>query len=205
MYAENVVYEFEQKLCEYTKAPFCVCVDSCSHALFLSLKLFNSTKVTCPKNTYFSVPMQILHAGFDLVFEHIKWTNCYRLNPLPIWDAATLFLEGMYNLFNDEIVCISFQYKKPLFINKGGAILLNNEDQYNRLKSLSFDGRPYENNQYKKVSDITDVKELGYHYAMSPESAAQGLLQFDRRQSLTANHYYDYKDCSQFSCFKDVK
>ena len=197
--AMDFVTMFEQKLCEFTNAPYCVAVDCCSHALFMALKLYKPTEVICPTHTYVSVPMQILHAGHKLKFKKFSWVGTYQLDPFNILDCAVYFRKNMYQ--KGTIQCLSFQYKKRFYVNRGGAILLDNEEQYNLLKLMKHDGRD-ESILYK---DIEDIPNLGYHYYMSAESACAGLLNFDRMLPSSAKSDRDYRDVSKFSCFAKHK
>jgi len=55
----KVVKEFEQELSNYTGAPYVVCVDSCTNAMFLICKRLGVGKTLLPKHTYLSIPMSI--------------------------------------------------------------------------------------------------------------------------------------------------
>jgi len=157
---------FERELSEFTGAPFVVLTDSCTNAILLCLKYFKpDTKIiSIPQNTYLSVPMSIMHAGYTPSFEHIQWYETYKLANTNIWDCAVGFKKNMYN---NEIQCLSFQQKKCINIGKGGAILLNNKKDYEVLKQMAWDGR-----------DMSGIREtiLGYHFNMIPDDAARGLL-----------------------------
>jgi len=165
---------FEKRLSEYTGAPFVVLTDSCTNALFLSLILFKKykktkiKKITIPKRTYVSVGQSVLHAGFKLKEKNIKWKGLYKLKDLPIYDCAVGLKHNMY--IKNTFMCLSFQQKKALPIGKGGAILLDNEKDYNLLKRLSWDGRD------SKIPSKNDNIILGYHMNMIPDDAAKGIL-----------------------------
>ena len=49
-----------------------VSVDSCTNALFLCCLYLKAKKVTIPKRTYLSVPMSIIHAGGEVIFEDVQ-------------------------------------------------------------------------------------------------------------------------------------
>jgi dTDP-4-amino-4,6-dideoxygalactose transaminase len=91
-------------------------------------------------------------------------------------------------------MCLSFQFKKHLPIGRGGMILLDNIDQYNRLQRLSYDGRD------RKLSWPKDtIYEAGYHYYMTPEDAARGIdlffqLKDQPRLPASITHPQSYKD-----------
>ena len=54
----KVTEEFEERICEYTGAPYCVTVDNQSNGLFLALMYEKvcSMEITIPARTYPSVP-----------------------------------------------------------------------------------------------------------------------------------------------------
>ena len=127
--------------------------------------------ITIPKNTYVSVPMQITHAGFKYEFADIEWSGTYKLDPLGIVDGATRWTEGMYR---GGMHCLSFQIKKRVPIGKGGMILTNSKREAEYLRKIRYDGRDL-NSPY--MDD--DFEYLGWHYYMTPEDAARGILLMD--------------------------
>ena len=182
---------FEKKLAEFTGAPYVVLTDSCSNAIFLSLKYFQKhhstqeTHLTIPKQTYISVPQQIIHAGYTPCFDDIEWKGNYQLGNFPLFDCAVGFKENMYK--DGEFQCLSFQQKKSLPIGKGGAILLDNEEAYKELKRMSWDGR----DSSIPVKDDDSIT-LGYHMNMIPDDAAKGVLLLNALKDVTIGKYTDY-------------
>lgn len=180
----GIIEQFEQAICEYTGAPFCVAVNSCTNALFLSLKwflnehepideeTFGRILVTIPKKTYVSVPMQIIIAGMEPTFRDTEWDGelwdgIYELEPLKIWDCARRFTGGMYHA--GQFMCPSFHWLKPLGIGHGGCILHDNPRADEWLRRSRFDGRlPGE--------AAHEAKMIGYHCLTTPEIAAAGLV-----------------------------
>ena len=67
-------------------------------------------------------------------------------------------------------MCLSFQFQKHLSLGRGGMILTDSKESANELKKMSYDGR---------LPDIPwrkqNITTKGYHYYMSPETAADGL------------------------------
>ena len=164
---------FEKTIANFAGSKYAVSTDCCSHGLFLCLKYLKAKgDITIPARTYASVPMQILHAGCKPIFEDYKWYGSYQLKPYHIWDSAIEFTEGMYN---GGYQVLSFQIKKTLPIGRGGMILLDDYEAYTWLKKASYDGRdltiPY---------DEDDFICPGWHYYMTPEDAARGLLLFEK-------------------------
>ena len=198
MNAHRVTADFEQALCTYTGAPYAVCVDSCSNALFLSLRWFGvkNKTISIPSNTYMSVPCQIIHAGGKVNFEKSskRLTGAYRLKPTSIWDSALRFTSGMYK--KGQFMCLSFSGpKKILKLGKGGAILTDDESAYEWFKKARYHGRG-------AVSHLTDNFDmLGWNMYMAPDTAARGLLLLagmGRNKDVTQ----EYQDLSKFKVYE---
>jgi len=193
----DVVGIFEQKVAEFAGAKHGVAVDCCSHGIFLSLKYLNAIgTITIPCHTYASVPMQILHAGCQVKFEDIRWSGKYRLDPYPVWDAATMWRSNMYE---SGLHVVSFQIKKPIPIGRGGMILTDDAYAYHWLKKACHDGR-----DMHKIYAQDDFEMIGWHYYMTPEDAARGILLMDRRSCDYQDRWSDlsYYDLSLKSIFK---
>jgi dTDP-4-amino-4,6-dideoxygalactose transaminase len=182
---------FEETIAKFAGCKYAVSVDCCTHGLFLCMKYLNASgTITVPSKTYTSVPMYVLHAGCQLKFEDKPWFSKYQLKPYPIWDCALQFSEGMYE---KDFEVLSFQIKKTLPIGRGGMILTNDEKAYRWFKKACYDGR-----DLKAKYDKDDFEVLGYHFYMTPEDAARGLLLFEGVSKINEpcikdpyNHYSD--------------
>ena len=195
---------FEMKLSKFTGAPYVVLTDSASNAIFLLLKFlkfFNKVNLTdntieIPKNTYISVPQSIIHAGFKVKFNNNKWLYQYELKPLNIIDAAVNFDKNIYK--SGYYMILSFQQKKALNIGKGGAILLDNEEEYEILKRMTWDGR--DASVPVQYDDRILPPEISYHMNFTPDMAVKGLLLLnqitDKRIQEHKKSYKDYPDIS---------
>lgn len=224
-----VVRQFEQALCEYTGAPYCVTVTSCTMALLLAVAWHlrdtsrgqrsnplsihydgypERTEVEIPKRTYVSVPMSIIHAGGHPTFRDEDWKGFYRLRPLPVWDCARLFTSGMYTQCaegaetHSNMLCLSFHWSKTLGIEQGGAILHDSAEADEWLRQARFDGR-IETLSPKTQANCKAFNVVGWHAYMSPETAAAGLV----RLRLLPRHNEplppdDYPDLSELEIFK---
>ena len=202
MYLDNnfdFVDLFEKKIAFFSGSKYAISTDCASHALFLVLKLINNPQIIdCPKQTYFSVPMQILHAGYSVRFVDNLWKDFYYLNPLNIIDSAVFFKKNMY--IKNTFQILSFQDKKRLSLGKGGMILTDSKEYYDELKKLRYDGRDLS----LKVCEIKNIDTLGYHMYMTPETACNGLLKLNTLKNDFNNFSFgDYSDISDFSCFKN--
>lgn len=195
MNAFNVVRDFEKAVADYTGAPYCVSVNSCTMALLLACKYLNVGEVEIPKLTYVSVPMSIMHAGGRVKFRDEDWTGSYQLKPYPIFDSARRFTSGMYRA--GEYQCLSFHWSKILGLQQGGAILHDDADADRWFRKARFDGRT---EGVPPKEDQFDT--LGYHCYLSPEIAALGLV----RLSFLPQHNADlpnsdYPDLSKAPLF----
>jgi hypothetical protein len=140
----DITAEFEKAICDYTGAPYCVCVDNESNALYMAL-LYTGIKdmeITIPSHTYPSVPCEIINAGGKVKFEPSPefLKGAYRLRPTNVWDSALRFTANMYE--PDQFICLSFtgQWKR-LKTSKGGAILTDDYKAYLWFKRYRFSGR----------------------------------------------------------------
>jgi dTDP-4-amino-4,6-dideoxygalactose transaminase len=195
--ARDVVDLFEQKVAAFAGAKYGVAVDCCSHGVFMCLKYLQASgTVSVPKHTYQSIPMQIRHAGCQVAFRDEEWSGVYRLDPYPIWDAATRWQKGMYQ---GGFHVTSFQLKKRIPIGRGGMILTDDADAVNWLRRARYDGRDLSVSQWDDEPEI-----MGWHYYMTPEDAARGILLMDK----TAEHnpdsatWQNYADLSLKKLFK---
>ena len=179
----DIVEIFENKVAEFAGSRYAVAVDSCSHAIFLAMRyLFirvdeqlgrsEGRVIEVPRHTYASVPQQIRRAGFKVEFTDEKWKGVYRLGVPPVYDGALRWTEGM---FAGGALCLSFQIKKRIPIGRGGMILTNGNDAYGWLRLARHDGRdlslPYDHPEHIKMD--------GWHYYMTPEDAARGIILMD--------------------------
>ena len=199
----DIIDIFEKKVAKFAGSNYAVATDSCSHAIFLCLRMLDvfynrhRVDISIPYHTYISVPHQIYHAKYGICLNDViglqKWAGVYNLNPTRIWDAALRWTKGMY--IKDSLMCLSFQIKKRIPIGRGGMILCNNETEYWWLKLASYDGRelntPYDSKGHAKM--------IGYHYYMTPEDAARGIILMDKTPEVNEDqggweNYPDIRD-----------
>lgn len=213
--AFDVVRDFEQAVCEYTGAPYCVAVNSCTNALGLCFEYLKDMQtddlvfgedapiLAMPKYTYVGVPIQAKRLGFEIQFADCEWQQggWYQIySPADrIIDSARLFTSNMYNRMPEHsLVCTSHHWSKHLSTEQGGCILHDNEYLNGWLRKMRFDGRT---EGVAVKDDKIDV--LGWHCYMSPSSAALGLtnlmhLPKHNKPLPEAN----YPDLSQMEIFK---
>jgi len=199
----DVITMFEDKVAKFAGAKYGVAVDCCSHGLFLSLKFYKDVLkmknefVEIPSYTYCSVPMQIKHAGFNPKFKDIQWSGVYQLKPFDIWDGAVRWTKGMYK---GGFHIVSFQLKKRIPIGRGGMILTDDPAAAEWFRKMTYDGRDL-NIGYME----DDFQYCGYHYYMTPEDAARGIILMDQvpKKNLDSGNNRTYSDLSTKRIFNE--
>jgi dTDP-4-amino-4,6-dideoxygalactose transaminase len=198
----DAVEYFESAVAKFTGAPYAVAVDCATHAIELSLRYLKPDQsLKVPRHTYPSVAMLAPKLGLKLEWTDEKWEGMYRLNPYPVIDASLRLQEGMYVAGN--MICLSFQQKKRLPLGRGGMILTDDPSAHAWLKRAVHDGRdarlPWKEH---------DIEIMGYHYYMTPEDAARGLLMLSQMQTDAGVSWSDlgghsnYPDISKLSVFR---
>ena len=188
----SVVKQFEDDLCEYTGAPYCVTTTSCTMALLLACYYHRIEEVGIPARTYVGVAQSIINAGGRIKFDDRDWTGWYQLSPYPIWDSARWFSSGMYSRMKGQMVCLSFHWGKTLGLQQGGAILLDDPEAAAALRKMRFDGRT------EGVPCKEDSFVRGWHAYMSPEIAALGVVKLGLLPAVNMPlPHDDYPDLSQ--------
>lgn len=205
-----ITAELEQELAKYCNAPFCVCLDNGSNAIFLALKyysrFYNGKEIDIPSHTYMSVPCEIIHAGYKVIFEDSEeyLTGAYFLSPTKVIDSALRFTADMY--MKNTFMCLSFTGAYKNFkLGKGGAILTDSEDAYKWLKKARFSGRS-ECSYHKDNFDDNPV--IGWNMYMPVETAARGLhlipglYNEDGSKKRMPDISLPYPDLSKFNLWK---
>ncbi len=193
----DVVTLFEERVAAYIGAPYAVAVDCCSHAIELSLRYLNAKgSIEVPKRTYVSVPMTVLKLQCQIQWVDREWKDHYSLSPYPVVDASMSYTENSY--IKGTFFCLSFQQKKRLPIGRGGMILTSDAKAAEWLRRASYDGRT-RGRTWKQ----DPIQTLGYHYYMTPEDAARGILLMDEitNHPLQTGHSADYPDLSKLEVF----
>lgn len=197
----SAVKEFEEKIATFFGAPYAVAVDSCTHGLELCLRYLNASRITVPRRTYLSVPMLAYKLGITLGWVDAEWKDYYSLGTesfrsKEVFDAAVLWRKNSY--IPGKFMCLSFQYQKHLSLGRGGMILCPDKESYDQLKKMSYDGR---------LPDIPwreqDIDTMGYHYYMTPETAALGLSKLQAAIDTPPRQWTieDWPDISKFKVF----
>lgn len=195
----QIIADFEKEIAKFFGAPYAVAVDCCTHGLELSLRYKESKKITVPKHTYLSVPMLASKLNLELEWKDEKWQDYYYLTD-EIIDAAVLWKPNSY--MPNTYMSVSFQFKKHLSLGRGGAILFDDKEAYDVLKKMSYDGRSPDLPWTEQ-----NIKTIGYHYYMTPETAELGLKKLPTAIATPPKQwvYTDWNDLTTMDVFKNAK
>ena len=96
-------------------------------------------------------------------------------------------------------MCLSFQFQKHLSLGRGGMILCDDYESQKLLKKMSYDGR-LPNVPWRDQN----IDLLGYHYYMTPETAAIGIDKFKKAKSEVPRQWVwsDWPDLSEMDVFR---
>jgi dTDP-4-amino-4,6-dideoxygalactose transaminase len=206
MKPHEITEALEKAISDYTGAPYCVCVDNESNALFMALTWegVEGKEIIIPSHTYPSVPCEIIIAGGRVKFEEseIYLKGEYQLKPTNVWDSALRFTANMYRPGMHQ--CLSFTGQwKHLKTVKGGAILTDSVEAYNWFKRYRFSGRrecPYADDNFDMI---------GKNYYMPHVLAAiglqamQGFYNIDGTKKEMPDISLPYPDLSKFRIYTE--
>ena len=187
------VETFENKLAQFTGAPYVVTTDCCTHAIELCFRLLEIKTCRFPAHTYISVPMTMKLLGVDYELSMTPWKHEYQFLGTPVWDSARCLKPNMYR--KKQYQCLSFGHSKPLDNVRGGAILLDNEEHYKQLKMMSYDGRDPAHDRWPDQK----VFKQGFHYMMRYEECDSATLLLENYISSGdfEHRYKPYPDVSE--------
>lgn len=185
----DVVFEFEKELARYVGSKYVVAVDSCTSALFLSLKYeveHGLKKVSIPSMTVPLVANACLEAGLHIKFNgQTDWVgSVYNIIGSNVVDSAHQLQKGQYKDFKGKQLCFSFYPTKTIGSADGGAIATDDETFANWARSASIYGR----NQKASSGNSWDydIKMVGYKRHYTNIQAAICLEQLRRLDKTNA-------------------
>jgi len=199
--AYQVVRTFESAVARWVGAKYGVALDNCTNALFLSMEYATKAgnRILLPARTFISVPMAAIHAGLRPKLVDVPWTGKYRLGTEPggtaIWDSAGQLARDSYE---GGLMCVSFQYRKPLPIGKGGMVLTDDENAADWMRRARYCGRDQD-----AAFDFSQVKFAGWNMTMTPEQAARGLSLLELNPPTRVFRSEEYADLRDVPLFKD--
>lgn len=196
----NKIKEFEDKISEFTQAPYVVTTDCCTHAIELCMILDNVFSCKFTAFTYLSVlqTMHKLKIDYELIDE--QWIGEYHFYDTRIWDSARRLEPNMYR--KGQLQCLSFGYTKPVDIGRGGAILLDSKEDYDTLRKMRYDGRDLEISPWVEQLEF----EQGFHYKLNPEECYRGIekLQEYKNKRMYSPKFVEYPDCRKIKINENI-
>jgi len=180
------VETFEKRLAEFTGASYAVSVDCCTHAIELCFRLLEIKRCSFSAYTYISVPMTMENLNVQYEMTDQQWEGEYQFIGSNIWDSARCLKPNMYR--SNQLQCLSFGPGKPLENIRGGAIILDNVEQYKKLKAMSYDGREIGHEKWTQQKTF----KQGFHYMMRYEECESATLLLDNYIS-AGNFEHKYK------------
>jgi len=195
----QAIADFEKQISDFFGSPYAVAVDCCTHGLELCLRMKNAKKIKVPRHTYLSVPMLASKLNIEIEWTDEKWKNYYYLTD-NIIDAAVLWKKDSY--VPKTYMCVSFQFRKHLSLGRGGVILFDKKEDFDTLKKMSYDGRNPDEPWAKQ-----NIKSIGYHYYMTPETATLGMEKLPEAIKRKPKQwvYTDWVDLTTMDVFKEGK
>ncbi len=214
----NDVFKFEKALAEYVGAKEVVAVDSCTSAIFLSLrwhlKKRGKNRVVIPSMTVPLVACAAIEAGMYVTFDdRTDWVGkAYQLIGTDVVDSAHELRRDQYKTTKAEALgsapfklCFSFYPTKTIGSADGGAIATDDEEFAAWAREVSTYGR----NQRRSYANSWDydVTMLGYKRHWTNLQAVIAQEQLDRldetnakRQAIVAryNEAFGYKNDSDY-------
>ena len=200
----KIVETFENKIADFFGSPYAVAVDCCTHGVELCLRYKKVKTIQVPKHTYISIPFLANKLRIELKWKDENWKNYYYLTNhpsfTPIIDAAVLWKKNSY--IPGTFMCVSFQFKKHLALGRGGIILTDNKQAAIDLKKMSYDGR-HPDIPWREQ----DIETMGYHYYMTPETAANGLKKLPEAIKTEPKQWTitDWPDLSKMKIFNKIE
>tara|TARA_Y100001968_G_scaffold99833_1_gene89832 strand:- start:731 stop:1318 length:588 start_codon:yes stop_codon:yes gene_type:complete len=191
------VYQFEKSIAKFYNAPYAVATDSCTHAIELCLRHKKFNNITIPTRTYISIAFLPSKLNINWNWDNNEWKDYYYLGNTNIIDAAVHWKKGGY--ISGTFMCLSFQFQKHLSLGRGGMILCEKKEDFEKLKKMSYDGR---------LPDIPwreqNIDSIGFHYYMTPETAMLGINKLEKAKNSAPREWVwkNWPDLSRMDVFQ---
>ena len=154
----SIVEKFEQKFLDYVGAKYACSVNSATNAIFL-LFLNKNTTVNVPSLIPPVVLNALITSGNKINFtDDVNWIGdsyiLHHFEDYKIIDSAQKVERDQFKkeANDNDIMFFSFYPTKPVGSSDGGIIVSNDKDKIDYLKTLSFNGMSFaENNWDRKI------------------------------------------------------
>jgi len=203
--------EFETKFADYVGAKYCVVVNSCTSALFLSLKyLSNQNKkiktVYVPSFTYAATAHEIIHSGlkikwgdvdkngllikpaqenFDLALPvHFAGQKANTDYKVPVIEDSAHLIKKNQCKNNKNLVCFSFYATKNIGMGEGGAICTNDKKTHDWLIQARSHGITKDGFARYHGNWRYDINFIGWKTNLSDIHTSIGLAQLNKFEKM---------------------
>lgn len=154
----SIVEKFEQKFLDYVGAKYACSINSATNAIFL-LFLNKNTTVNVPSLIPPVVLNALITSGNKINFtDDVNWIGdsyiLHHFKDYKIIDSAQKVEQDQFKkeANDNDIMFFSFYPTKPVGSSDGGIIVSNDKDKIDYLKTLSFNGMSFaENNWDRKI------------------------------------------------------
>jgi dTDP-4-amino-4,6-dideoxygalactose transaminase len=154
----SIVTEFESRFADYVGAKYAISVNSATNAIFLMLLNKNIT-VKVPSLIPPVVLNAIITSGNDIEFvDDVDWIGhsyvLHEFSDYKIIDSAQRVDRNQFKneASDNDLMFFSFYPTKPIGSSDGGIIVSNDKSKIEYLRTLSFNGMKFaENNWERKI------------------------------------------------------
>ena len=190
MNPHQITKDFESEIAKYTNAPYCVCVDNESNALFMALTYIDikGKEITIPSNTYPSVPCEIILAGGKVKFD--KYHN--KLRGLTNEEKNHYsFLKKNHSSTFDSLRILTGEYQL-IGTNIWDSALRFTSDMYRpgQFQCLSFTGQWKILKTVKGGAILTDSQEAYEWFKRFRFSGRRDCSYFEDSFDFVGKNYY---------------
>lgn len=155
---DNIVWEFEQRICRYVGAKYACGINSATNAIFL-IFLGKNIKVEIPSLIPPVVANGILTSGNKVIFsDNVDWVgDSYVLHDFgdyKVIDSAQKIQKNQFKeeANDDDLMFFSFYPTKPIGSCDGGMIVSNDKYKIDWFKEAVMNGMNFsENNWERKI------------------------------------------------------
>jgi len=197
LHGKNVT-EFENRFAEYVGAKYACAVNSATNAIFL-IFLGKKTVVDVPAMIPPVVLNALITSGNRIRFtDNIGWIgDSYLLHDFGGYNVIDSAQKVAKNQFDtearpDDLMFFSFYPTKPVGSCDGGMIVSNDKDKIDYLRTLSFNGMSYSENNWDRKIALPGYKF--YMNSIQADIAERNLSKLEAKKSklqLIREYYND--------------
>ena len=192
----SIVEEFENNFLEYVGAKYACSVNSATNAIFLML-LNKNTTIDVPSMIPPVVLNAIITSGNKINFvDNTHWVGSsyilHQFEDYKIIDSAQRVDRNQFitDANDNDLMFFSFYPTKPVGSSDGGIIVSNDKSKIDYLRTLSFNGMSFAENNWDRKIILPGYKF--YMNSIQSYIANKNLLKLDRKKEVLAEIKYIY-------------